>query len=972
MRYAKPALISLAVIVLLTGAYAAAGYWLAPRLIKSRLPAAVMESTGQRLALGAVVVAPFALSIDVRDIALTEPDGAPLVAVRRLFVDADLVSLWRRALVLRTVSIEQPVTHLVVRADGSLNLVTALTPKAPDPAQDEQDGEGLRLFIAELSIVRGRVEAADLRRPVPVRERFEPIDVRLRDFTTLAGGAGRFRLAAEGAGGARVGLRGRFKLEPFELAGGFALQGLPAARAWKIAGSYDRIAAPAGTLTMQTAYRVRSTPEGVQARLEALDVSARDVGIRPPGAEQDWISLPALDARGASVDLTGGAVDVAELVLQGLHVRGVRERDGSIDLLALAPPAAAPGGAGASPPAEAQPAAPWRISLPSVRVQQARVEFTDRGPASAVAYSISPLDVALTGYASDAASVRIEVAAGVNDTGKLALAGDWRLTDSAGEFDIEANALPLPFLQPYLDESTDVVMRSGSVSSKGKAAVALPANAPASVSFDGSFALNDFRSVDRPLGEDFIRFRALDLQGLRYRSDKPSLRIREAIARGSYFKLVIAPDQTTNIAQVLAPERLAASAQPSPPEADRAARDSAAAPVLDARIDRVRFVDGSANFADLSIRPSFATGIQELEGTVTGLSSAPDSRADVRLDGKVDRYAPVEIRGQVNYLAATSYTNLAASFSNIELPTFTPYSGKFMGYEIAKGKLNARFEYVVENRRLDARHKFVLDQLTLGDRVESPDAVRLPVKLALALLKDRNGVIDIDLPVSGTLDDPKFRLAPIIWKALVNLLVKIATAPFALLGSLFGAGEEVRFVDFAFGASELDDGARERLGKLGGALAERPQLRLEVPLVLDAERDRAALSEASFARTLDEAKPGVDAALLRVADAPAYLDLLEDAWRNVSGEKRPARPDRAEGEDKALWISRAVDAAELRLRERMSVSEQDLAGLAKRRADAVREAVIGPSGIDPARVFVTTNIEPAASTDTARLALKLE
>ena len=239
-------------------------------------------------------------------------------------------------------------------------------------------------------------------------------------------------------------------------------------------------------------------------------------------------------------------------------------------------------------------------------------------------------------------------------------------------------------------------------------------------------------------------------------------------------------------------------------------------------IGAVRVVNGAANFADFWIQPNYAVNLQNMNGSILGLSSDPKSRAKVEFEGTVDKYAPAKIAGDLNLLSAALYTELKVSFKGVEMTSVTPYSGRFAGYKIEKGKLSIDVAYLVENRTLQAKQKFIIDQLELGERVESEDAVRLPLKLAVALLKDRNGVIDIDLPMSGSLDDPQFRMGPLIWKAFVGLITKAATAPFALLGSLFGGGEEMNQIEFDAGTSALDAAAQEKLTSIGKALTERP------------------------------------------------------------------------------------------------------------------------------------------------------
>ena len=283
---------------------------------------------------------------------------------------------------------------------------------------------------------------------------------------------------------------------------------------------------------------------------------------------------------------------------------------------------------------------------------------------------------------------------------------------------------------------------------------------------------------------------------------------------------------------------------------------AAAGPALPMTIKKIRLDAGRLDFADLSIQPHFSAGILDLRGTILGLSSNPSSRAKVDLRGEVDQFSPVSINGEVNVLSAALYTDLTMSFRNIELSIFNPYSGRFAGYNIAKGKLTTDMHYKVVDRKLDAQHHIVIDQLEFGEKTASKDAVSLPVKLAVALLKDRNGVIDLPLPITGSLDDPKFRLAPIIWKVLLNILEKAVTAPFALLGALFGSGPDLQFVDFQPGSNDLSAAQSDKVKALVKALGDRPQLKLEVPIATVPDLDRPALVAAAFQSQIAEVQAG--------------------------------------------------------------------------------------------------------------------
>lgn len=456
----------------------------------------------------------------------------------------------------------------------------------------------------------------------------------------------------------------------------------------------------------------------------------------------------------------------------------------------------------------------------------------------------------------------------------------------------------------------------------------------------------------------------------------------------------------------------------STPAAAAAKNDSMAIAV-----DAINIVDGSANYADLWIQPHFAVGIQSLNGSILGLSSNPNSHAKVELKGKVDRYAPVHIWGETNPLAATTYTDIKMSFKGMELTSVTPYSGHFAGYKIEKGKLSVDINYKIENRQLTASHKFVIDQLELGDRVESPDAVHLPLKIAVALLKDRNGVIDIDLPVTGSLDDPQFRIGPLIWKAVLNLLTKIATAPFALLGHLFGGGEQMNYIDFHPGSAVLDASEHDKLVALVKALKEKEKLELDVPVTYSADVDRPGLAAAHLNQrllALNEDKsnghkrgkaakantvttiagPTADAsgmgealksALSGIMDAPPPTDpaltdpaqryqLLVALYKADLGKSTPL-PEQAQAietagkkKDQTPPDYGAADVElEAALLQKSPVADTELEVLGKHRARAIQDVLLNGTDIDPSRVFVIGSAPKSApEKDKVRVELALK
>jgi hypothetical protein len=366
---------------------------------------------------------------------------------------------------------------------------------------------------------------------------------------------------------------------------------------------------------------------------------------------------------------------------------------------------------------------------------------------------------------------------------------------------------------------------------------------------------------------------------------------------------------------------------------------------------------------------------------IRGVSTRPGQVAKIDLDGYViNERSPVEIRGETDIFAFDHHTDVRMAFRNIELPIFNPYSGRFAGYAIAKGKLTTELHYTITDRALVADHHVILDQLEWGEATDSKDKVGLPVRLATSLLKDRNGVIDLSLPVQGTLDDPKFRIGPIVWQVVVNVLTKAVTAPFALLGSLFEGAQDAQFVDFEPGSSALGEQSRNGLAALARGLAEKRELRLDVPAgVASADIDADAIGRAhlraALAQVSGKSDPDFDPDAL---EPGRRLDLLEDLYRERMGHRAslpdpPAAPEDADrAQKRELRDNAAIDWLQAQLAPLYAATPDELQALAQARAAAVQDALLADGAIDPARVFVATNLSVAPHEGKARMELKLE
>jgi hypothetical protein len=1023
-----------AIVALLLGLYALAGFLLVPRVLRAELMKQIPATLGVTPAVGDIRFNPFTFQLEVKDFSLSVPAGEKLLGFQRLFVDFELSSIWHRAYTFAAIRITAPSVNAIVARDGSLNLLQ-LKPKTPptppNPGQKDQPLPALRIRLFKVD--NGVLSYDDRNRPSEFAERLEPINFELRDFTTGVEG-GRFTFAGASKLGERIEWHGHLTAQPIESDGEFQVNGLQARTIWDYIKDRVGFAVNSGVIDLNATYKF-SLKDAVELTLNVPKVAVSDLTVRPQQSDSDWITVPQLIVSGSSLDLRKRQAHAESVSLSGLKVVAWLEPDGAVNLLKLAtapsartPPAgaapaapgpAAPGPAASSAAASAGAAAspPWQFGLDKFDVKDASISAEDRSTTPAAKVLLAPLALQVDGVSLDLGKpLTVSLETKVNDKGSVKLNGDVTPQPLAFNLSMKPANLDLTLIQPYIAKTTSMTLLSGHLNADVK--VRYGAKKP-TMELTGDVNVVDLHTVDNALRNDFINWERLEVLGLKFQLDPNRLDIAQIVARKPYARVIVEPDTTLNVKRILAgpnapptaaappaqatdaasaaptdaptdapvaapaatasakSRKAAAHRKPSPSVASHAESKSMPFPMA---IKKVVVHGGEANFTDLSIQPNFSAGIQALEGTVVGLSSREDSHAKVDLRGQVDAFSPVTIRGDVNPFSAAIYTDLALDFRNIELTRFNPYSGKFAGYNITKGKLTTELHYKVDGGKLDAQHHIVIEQLEFGDKTASKDAVSLPVKLAVALLKDRNGVIDLNVPVNGTLDDPHFKVWPIIWKVLGNILEKAVTAPFALLGSLFGGGPDLQFIDFPPGVSSLDAAGTDKIKSVVKALAARPQLNIDVPIATVDDLDRPALIEARLSSQVNEilvamgGKKSATAAppTLDKMELAARLDLLTQLYqKNLHGE--PKYPDSIAGiKAKPEAINAKSEFLTKELYAHTTVGDAELKALGQQRAVAVQQALLTDTQIDPARVFLVANDKAKDQDGKVRLELTLK
>ena len=592
---------------------------------------------------------------------------------------------------------------------------------------------------------------------------------------------------------------------------------------------------------------------------------------------QTPFKLDQLGFTEGKIDLAAHTVHLGALTASGAQIDLARNRQGEF-AIAQKLPVFASGKADAGKDA---PSAPWSTKVDKVELSKFGARFDDAG--TGIKGNLQDARLSLHNVSNDMKqALPFELGVGLREGGLLTANGKFVPGTGAVDAQLNLKQLTLAPVQPLLAQHVKLKLAGGSLSGSGRLTTGGGAPKAPKVRYEGGVDIAGL-VLNETDGKRFASWKSVRADKLTASVapdfvDIPELRVVEPNAQ-----LIIENDRSLNAQRLLvkAPEPATAPSAAAPVATATPAAD-AAFPV---RVRRVRLQNAKLDFADLSLRPQFAAKIYELNGVVTGLSTKRDARSQIELDGRIDEFGLARVRGQLNPFAPTDNTDLNVVFKNVDMVSASPYTMKFAGYKVAEGKISLDLQYKVRNRQLDGTNQIVLDKLTLGERIDSPDALKLPLELALAILKDSDGRIDLGLPVSGDMNDPQFSYGALIWKALGNVLTKIVTAPFRALGNLLGiSADKLEAIDFDAGSAVLLPPEREKLKQVAQILAKREQLKLAVPGQYS-DTDAAALRAQAVRRAV-AAKAGIK---LEAGEEPGPLNLgerkIRGALRDLYGER---------------------------------------------------------------------------------------
>jgi hypothetical protein len=913
----------------------------------------------------------------LREVRILGKGKTPMVSLPLVHVVLSPSDVVARDFRLASVTVKDPEIDAAIDRNGTLNLMALIPGKEKEepaaaagsgtPPASPGNEPGGRFSVETIRLSGGKVRFSDASRGSPFRTALGGIRIEADRLATESGKAADVRASFFTESGETFDLKGNLSLSPVASEGSVAVDNVVLKKYSPYYAEAVRFDVTGGTLGVRTGYRFESAEGKTGFRIAGLASRVAGLRLRQREEKDDFLSVPEFTVTGADIDVDRKQVEVGEIATAKGSLALRRSAGGELNVARLLPDATPPptpfGVLRKGETGGGEPEKLWIATLKKVAVDRYAVRFSDLSTEPPVDLSFDRIRLRSENVATERnRKGKFSFSTGYDREGTLSLAGTFSLNPLSLRGKIQAKTLPIGRLQPYYTDRVKILLTGGTVSAEGDVSFDAPKDATPQAAFRGEVSVNDFSSLDKAREEDFLKFGTLHLGGVEVGYNPTRVVLREISLSEFYSRIIVNPDGTLNVQGIVAKEGGAqdnAAAKTAPPPAPPAvtAQDNLAgrSPVP-VRIDALTLQGGTIQFSDQYIKPNYSAKLVEIGGRVTGLSSEEAVLADVDLRGKLGVGAPVEIQGKINPLAENLFLDIRTEFRDVDLSALSPYSGRYAGYRIQKGKLSLSMKYHIEKKQLDAKNKVFIDQFTFGEAVDSPDATKLPVRLAVSLLKDRKGEIHLDLPVSGQIDDPKFSVWGVVWQIVRNLLVKAATSPFALLGAMFGGGgEELSYLEFDPGSSVVPQASEGKLETLVKVLRDRPALRLEIEGHVDVEADREALRQQAFRRKVAARKmeeiaregkgaPPLDNVRVDAAEYPKYLT------RAYKEEKFP-KPRNFLGMAKDL----PVPEMEKLMLANIRVTDDDLRQLAMERASQARDRLAGPGKVEPERVFL---VEP--------------
>ncbi len=934
----------LIVLVCLPLLYVAGGFLLTPTLIRWFVLPAVNERLNGELTIESIATNPLRLSGTLEGLQVVDASGQTALSADLVYGNLQISSLFQQRWNVHRVELIRPELFAVLDASGELNLLGLVKPS------DTPDDTPLKVppaTIGSITITEAGLYFRDDRFEEPFEQAVTPISLSVEGFDTQPDNDNPYAFRAEAASGEKIVWEGTLRLDPLSSEGTLQLEGF---RPDFYAPFYERqipFDVREGTVSFTAAYTFAPLNDPPEMRAEAIDATVTGIALIERGKDEPFFSLDSVEVSGAEADLYGALAGAELVVVSGGGVRIERDAQGTINLLALLEEFLPRSGgepltlslgtmpeeglADASPDATAEldefdlrrpvnvalqqleqlATLPWLAYLDRIEVRGHRIDVVDQLPSTPAQIEMELESFVATNLANEPGTeITFDLKYRIDEEGSLVSTGRLYPFEQTVDYAYAASNIPLSLIDPYVGTLLNVALVEGTVEASGDLSVR-PADPLPEVIATNTVRVRDFALKETINDAPLLSFHLLRIDEAAVTSEPPEARLNLVELDGLNGQMQRLEDGTLLIAKL--PRFTAADfSEETDPDQTGTVSGSEGLQIithalldlfkqweaLDApahvTVDSFVLTDGAFTLEDLSMPPA-RVSVSDLNAKVEDLTTARPQEASFDVRGVLNEEARFTLAGVVSPLKQDRHTELEATLESFDLTPFTAYSGQFVGFELAEGAVTTKLQYRLNENILEGDNHIQVDQLRFGEAVNSPDAVDLPVKLAVALLKDNEGRIVLDVPIRGDLSDPTFSLGPVIAQAFRAIIANIVTSPFKFLGGLVGRGEDfetLREVIFSPGSATLDDRPRKKLRVIEKALVQRPGLTLvilpQVDPQLDTEGLKLARLRAGFLaekrRALEaEGKSTVDLELSR----REYRRAVEEAYRRAFLQPQP-------------------------------------------------------------------------------------
>jgi hypothetical protein len=1021
--------------------YAVLGFLILPPIVRVVAVKQISKQLGREVSIQKIKINPFALSTTIRGLLIKETNGQPFVSWDEVYVNFQLSSFFGKAWVFKEISTTKPFVRAQMNKDGTFNFTDLVEKFSTNiaGAAPKKPSAPLALRIDRLQIRGASAAFTDLTPRTAFTRVIGPLDVTLDNFRTDPDNKNPYAFSGTTDAGETFSWSGFFYLDPLRSQGTLTLNKVTLNKYAALYQDLVRFEIRSGQIAMRADYKFELSATNRVAAVTNTAFALRDFTLAEPGAINNLAEIALFDVTGASVDLQSRQADVGSVLAFGGKLSLERKKDNSINVVELAKPAQdltnAPGGILFLLHSVTNVVAlllnstnQWSATIHDVDFTNCALHLEDNVNSRPATLNLDDITLAAKNISNvPTTNLTATLSLRWNTNGAIHTEVAASFAPPTADVRLALTNLDLGTLDPYLEPKLNLFILGSKLGLDGELRLRTPKDELPQVTFQGNARLDDFHTVDGAMGEDLLKWDSVRVTGIDANLNPQTVSIREIAVDNAYARVVIETNHSVNLLTALrltntnAPTatneaKIAKTKSPAVAKFSVAPATNITSSLPDISIGSIVISNAAVRYTDFSIKPNVNLAIEQASGTIAGISSKELQHADVNFHALVDNVGPADITGHINPFSGTQTNEIKISVKDVDLTPTSPYGAKFAGYGIAEGKLNMDLTYEIVGRKLKSKNVITLDHFTFGEKVDSPDATHLPVRLAVAILKDRDGKIVLDVPIDGSLDDPQMRIGKVVTRAVVNILEKVATSPFSLLGALFGGGgDELSYQDFAPGSAALSPDNVKKLDSLVKGLYARPGLNLEISGSVDPVNDRDGLQRADLDRELrarkwltlrksERATNTVDQVTLTPDERQSlvkklYHEALADGRitpaiiaastnlttiaaqvpsRSSSSEKgatflvKKLEPTAAKssGISAQPKLAAIADPVEALLAAIIPVSDSDLATLAADRAKAVRAYILQTGKVEAKRIFLVENQTTGVRSDGNRAYLQ--